>query len=337
MHNRDKQGRSDDGPENRKRVVVDGDHEPLGQVQVMRDERAQKSPHEADGDGDQKAPSGSSADGAANRATNARNDQKKHETCKRQCHSLARCKDRAAGIISARPKDAPAGGPGEYPPVPSWLAASSWTAVLERSMRSFELSDGARIALEDRWLAPAAEQVLFRILLEQVPWQAKTIRIAGRPILEPRLTAWYGDEDAVYTYSGLRNVPMPWIPALLEIRVRLERELSTPFNGALLNYYRTGNDSMGFHADDEPELGRNPVVASVSLGTPRRFVLRHVKNKDELLDLDLPGGSLLVMSGTTQHHFRHAVPKQPGKGQRINLTFRRVLTPSIPAARPAGN
>jgi len=202
-------------------------------------------------------------------------------------------------------------------------------------MRSFELADGARVTLEDRWLAPAEERALFQILLEQVPWQEKTIRIAGRQILQPRLTAWYGDESAVYTYSGLRNVPMPWIPSLFEQKARLERELSTPFNGALLNFYRSGNDSMGFHADNEPELGVNPVVASISLGTPRRFVLRHRRSKDERLDLDLPGGSLLVMSGTTQHHFRHALPKQPDKGQRINLTFRRVLSALAAAPKRA--
>jgi len=190
--------------------------------------------------------------------------------------------------------------------------------------RSFEFDGGARIELHEGWLGPQEAQALFQALLKEVPWAAKSIRIAGRLIPQPRLTAWFGDRDAIYTYSGLRNVPTPWIPSLLGLRARLESELSLPFNGALLNYYRDGNDSMGFHADDEPELGPCPVVPSLSLGAMRRFVLRHVKDKNQRLDLDLPDGSLLVMSGSTQHTFRHALPKQPGRGPRINITFRYV-------------
>jgi alkylated DNA repair dioxygenase AlkB len=191
-------------------------------------------------------------------------------------------------------------------------------------MRSFALAGGARIELCEAWLCPEEARSLFHVLLEEVPWAAKSIRIAGRLVAQPRLTAWFGDPEAIYTYSGLRNVPAPWIPSLLGLRARLESELSSPFNGALLNYYRDGHDSMGFHADDEPELGQCPVVPSISLGAVRRFVLRHVKDKNERLDLDLPDGSLLIMSGTTQHTFRHALPKQPGRGPRINITFRHV-------------
>jgi alkylated DNA repair dioxygenase AlkB len=186
------------------------------------------------------------------------------------------------------------------------------------------IAGGARIALHEQWLRPDEAQSLFLTLLEGVPWAAKSIRIAGRLIPQPRLTAWFGDPEAIYTYSGLCNVPVPWIPSLLGLRARLESELSLPFNGALLNYYRDGHDSMGFHADDEPELGQCPVVPSISLGATRRFVLRHVSDKHGRLDLDLPDGSLLIMSGTTQHTFRHALPKQPGKGPRINITFRHV-------------
>lgn len=192
-------------------------------------------------------------------------------------------------------------------------------------MRHFELGDGASLDLDESWLPEPKASALFHSLVEEVPWEQKAIRIAGRQVMQPRRTAWYGDSEAVYTYSGLRNEPMPWLPSLLELRGRLAAERGFFFNGALLNHYRDGNDSMGFHADDEAELGPNPLVASVSLGETRRFVLRHVKDKAVRLDLDLTHGSLLVMAGTTQHYFRHAVPKQANKGARINITFRRVV------------
>jgi alkylated DNA repair dioxygenase AlkB len=192
-------------------------------------------------------------------------------------------------------------------------------------MRSFDLGQGATVELIEDWLTPSDAGALWKALLEQVPWETKAIRIAGRMVQEPRLTAWYGDSDAVYTYSGLRNVPRPWIAWLADLRSRLAAELGVTFNGALLNHYRDGRDSMGMHADNEPELGRCPTIASISLGEVRRFRLRHVKNPQNGLDLDLPHGSLLVMRGTTQHLFRHGVPKQPGKQARINITFRRVI------------
>jgi alkylated DNA repair dioxygenase AlkB len=195
-------------------------------------------------------------------------------------------------------------------------------------MRRFSFADGASLELDEGWLNDARASALFRALLEEVRWEQKAIRIAGRHVLQPRLTAWFGDADAIYTYSGLRNAPLPWLPSLIDLRDRLEGEHGVSFNGALLNHYRDGSDSMGYHADDEPELGPNPVVASVSLGETRRFALRHVKDKTARLDLDLTHGSLLVMAGTTQHHFRHAVPKQAGKGARINITFRRVVSAS---------
>ena len=144
--------------------------------------------------------------------------------------------------------------------------------------------------------------------------------------MQPRLVAWFGDPGAAYTYSGLQLVPEPWSERLGSLRARTEGAAGHPFNSVLCNLYRDGNDSMGLHADAEPELGPNPVIASVSLGATRRFVLRHAKDRGERLDLDLAGGSLLVMSGTTQHFWRHGVPKQKKiTDSRINLTFRRIL------------
>ncbi len=163
---------------------------------------------------------------------------------------------------------------------------------------------------------------LLQALLEQIPWQQQIIKIHGRDIASPRLSAWYGDPGAVYRYSGLRLEPLDWTPLLLEIKAVAEALAAVRFNSVLLNLYRDGQDSMGWHSDAEPELGRNPVIASVSLGAQRRFVLRH-KRSSACLRLDLEPGSVLLMRGATQHHWRHQLPKtREPKGPRVNLTFR---------------
>ena len=191
-------------------------------------------------------------------------------------------------------------------------------------MRRIELSDGGWLTLQDGWLDSASADAALRALLETVRWRQEVITLFGRQIPQPRLSAWYGDPAAVYTYSGLTNTPQPWTPLLAELRGAVEEAAGAGFNAALLNYYRDGKDSMGMHADDEPELGTHPLIASLSLGSSRRFVLRHRKRADGRLDLELGHGSLLVMGGSTQHHYRHGVPKQAGRGARVNLTFRRV-------------
>ncbi len=151
----------------------------------------------------------------------------------------------------------------------------------------------------------------------------------GRRIAIPRLTAWHGDPGAVYTYSGLRNEPRPWTPALAELRARLADRLGVRFTSVLLNWYRSGADGMSWHADDEPELGSEPTIASLSLGATRRFELKH-RADGERIAVPLDHGSLLVMTGETQHCWLHRVPKQPRiAGGRINLTFR-VVAPSEP-------
>lgn len=152
----------------------------------------------------------------------------------------------------------------------------------------------------------------------------------GRPVRVPRLVAWHGDPAAVYTYSGTEHLPRPWTPALERVRRRAEALTGHAFNAVLLNLYRDGRDGMGWHADDEPELGPEPVVASASFGATRRFCLRHRRRRDLKLDVPLGHGSLLLMHGATQRHWLHAVPKtrQP-VGARINLTFRRVR-PAVP-------
>lgn len=167
---------------------------------------------------------------------------------------------------------------------------------------------------------------LFARLAAQVAWQQHRIRLYGRELAAPRLSAWYGDPGARYRYSGLQLEPEPWLPPLLQLREALQGELSHAFNSVLLNYYRSGADSMGPHADDEPELGAEPVIATLSLGAPRRFILRR-RDGSARWQCELGDGSLLVMAGACQHHWRHAVPKtrRPVAG-RISLTFRRVGT-----------
>ena len=193
-------------------------------------------------------------------------------------------------------------------------------------VRRMDLGVGAEVVLWEGWLDPVEAGELFAALRREIPWEQKEIVIMGRRIMQPRLVAWVGDADAVYTYSGVRNVPVPWTPVLLDLRRRVEAATEASYNSVLLNLYRDERDSMGFHKDDERELGKDPVIASLSLGTARRFQLRHAKKKGVPgLDLALGDGSLLVMRGTTQHVFRHGVPKEKGPvGPRINMTFRRV-------------
>ena len=182
------------------------------------------------------------------------------------------------------------------------------------------------------WLAPeAADQYLAR-LLDEVEWRQDAMNTPGGRIALPRLTAWQGDPDAVYVYSGIRNLPQPWTPTVAEMRAAVEAVSNARFNSVLLNRYRSGADSMGWHADREAELGPQPVIASVSLGAARTFDLRHNKT-GAVQSFSLKGGSLLVMKGKTQAEWRHRVPKEPRViGERINLTFR-WITPRTQAGR----
>ena len=174
-------------------------------------------------------------------------------------------------------------------------------------------------------LRPDEAGELFAELRRTIDWQQESILMFGRRVLVPRLVAWHGDPGTSYTYSGTLHQPLPWTSPLARIRDRVSELSCARFNAVLLNLYRDGRDGMGWHADDETELGRDPVIASVSLGATRRFCLRHRKRRNLKLDLPLPHGSLLCMSGPTQHHWVHALPKtRAAVGERINLTFRLV-------------
>ena len=169
---------------------------------------------------------------------------------------------------------------------------------------------------------------LFEMLLEGVDWRQHHVTIAGRTHPCPRLSAWYGDPDAAYAYSGLSLEPTPWnaVAGLGEVKNTVEAICRCRFNSVLANLYRNGRDGMGWHADDEPELGPTPTIASVSLGAARRFRMRHRRHRDLApLSLRLEPGSLLVMSGPTQRSWHHSLPKSRRfHAPRINLTFRRI-------------
>jgi alkylated DNA repair dioxygenase AlkB len=190
----------------------------------------------------------------------------------------------------------------------------------------WQLPDGGELELIPDFIPREQCAALFAEVHEAVAWRTQSIQIAGRWIEEPRRTAWIGDPDTAYTYSGRRNVPEPWPPVLQSLRERLSELTHVELNSVLCNLYRDGRDSMGLHADAEPELGPAPLIASLSLGVPRRFQLRHRKLKTARLDFDLDPGSLLIMRGTLQRFYRHGVPKQLRVTEpRINLTYRRVL------------
>jgi Alkylated DNA repair protein len=178
-------------------------------------------------------------------------------------------------------------------------------------------------------LASDRADALFATLRATIAWTQEDVLIFGVRRRVPRLVAWHGDPGASYVYSGTPHEPQAWTPALLEIRDVVETLTGQRYNSVLLNLYRNGDDGMGWHADDEPALGRNPAIASVSLGATRRFRLRHRRRRDAAMALDLEHGSLLLMAGPTQHHYVHAVPKTARNvGERINLTFRSVVSPS---------
>ncbi|MBC7713425.1 MAG: alpha-ketoglutarate-dependent dioxygenase AlkB [Rhizobacter sp.] len=163
----------------------------------------------------------------------------------------------------------------------------------------------------------------FQLLENEIEWVQEPIIIFGKKVMQPRLTAWYGDNSDEYSYSGITMKAHPWSKALLEIKNKIESVSGVKFTGALLNFYRDEKDSMGWHKDDEKELGKNPVIGSVSFGATRTFKFQNIKNKEEQVAVDLTDGSYLLMSGETQHCWKHSIPKRTKPlGPRINITFR---------------
>ncbi|WP_260261084.1 alpha-ketoglutarate-dependent dioxygenase AlkB family protein [Vibrio intestinalis] len=177
-----------------------------------------------------------------------------------------------------------------------------------------------RLLFEQAFIMPTDAEQLYDQLFHQIDWQQLSIKMFGKEVLQPRLQAWFGDRS--YQYSGLKLSPAPIPDFLLPIQKRCEQICDSRFNSVLINLYRNGEDSMGWHQDNEAELGRNPVIASLSLGAERKFVLKHNQTSEKLA-YQLSSGSLLVMAGETQHFWKHALPKTKRVNTpRINLTFR---------------
>jgi alkylated DNA repair dioxygenase AlkB len=165
----------------------------------------------------------------------------------------------------------------------------------------------------------------FKRLIHEIEWKQEPIRLFGKQVMQPRLTALYGNTDIPYGYSGIEMQSHDWLGFLKEIREKIEKTAQIDFSHVLLNYYRNGQDSMGWHRDNEKVLGTNPIIASVSFGVTRKFQFRRYHDKSMKKEITLEHGSLLLMTGETQHHWEHQLPKtRLVKGERVNLTFRKI-------------
>lgn len=173
---------------------------------------------------------------------------------------------------------------------------------------------------------PFSTEELEKATWQNIPWKRDKVKLFGKEHFTPRFTSWHGEPGAAYSYSNNLLKPNGWTANLIELKQKIE-EVSWPdkFNSVLLNWYRNGEDHMGWHSDDEKELGKNPTIASLNLGTSRKFVLRRKANHQEKIEIILHDGDLLIMRGETQHFWQHYLPKQKKvKGNRFNLTFREI-------------
>ncbi len=188
-----------------------------------------------------------------------------------------------------------------------------------------------RVLIEDKLIyftdvySSDVSREYFQSLKETIEWGRDEIMMFGKRTKVPRLTSWYADPNVKYSYSGLELIPRPWTPELIELKSLAEKLSNHSFNSVLLNYYRGGADSMGWHSDDEKELGTNPIIASITFGYPRRFLLRERTDFNNKKEIELEDGSVLVMRGDFQETYQHSIPKTAKKvGERLNLTFRTI-------------
>lgn len=187
-----------------------------------------------------------------------------------------------------------------------------------------QLPDAELIYISDFFEKSRAD-LHFQSLKKNILWQQDDIKLFGKTYQQPRLTALYGEIGKSYTYSNILMKPNPFTEELLSLKNIIETKLNLEFTTVLLNYYRDGQDSNGWHADNEKELGKNPSIASLSLGAERLFHFKHRRNSEETYKIMLEHGSLLLMKGAMQHHWLHQLPKTKKKvGERINLTFRNI-------------
>lgn len=195
--------------------------------------------------------------------------------------------------------------------------------ISDRSVEYF-LENDALDWRTAKWKALTSEQ-LAAINFANILWKQDSIKLYGKVIPLPRLTAWYGDSGKSYTYAGIKSEPNEWNKGLLYLKLEAERLAGVDFNSVLLNWYRDGEDYLNWHADDEKELGHNPVIGSVNFGETRDFLLRRNIDYSQKITVPLKHGTLLVMRGELQHHWQHSVPKRKRvSGSRFNLTFRHI-------------
>jgi alkylated DNA repair dioxygenase AlkB len=197
------------------------------------------------------------------------------------------------------------------------------------SIQNLNLPD-ADVSLYPAFFSASEADRLLVELRDTTAWRQDAFKLYGKNINFPRMTAWYGDEGNSYIYSGIKNLPLPWTPAIFEVKRAVEPPCGVEFNSVLLNRYRTGKDSVSWHADDEPEFGDQPVIASVSFGGTRTFQLKHKVWKDLKTSVELTHGSLLIMRGGTQANWLHQVPKTAKQvDERLNLTFRAIIASRV--------
>jgi len=196
--------------------------------------------------------------------------------------------------------------------------------------RQFEpiLMPDADVSILHGMETPLPYDQMLRKLIDDTIWRQEAVRIYGKEHQQPRLVSLYGDSGKRYDYSGISLIPLPWTDLLREIKRRIEQCTNVTFNAVFLNLYRDHNDSMGFHSDDEKELGKNPIVASLTFGARRTFLIKHKFNKElSLVKVPLEAGTVLLMKGTTQHFWKHGINKQTTPcGPRVNLTFRTLYS-----------
>lgn len=186
------------------------------------------------------------------------------------------------------------------------------------------INNGEYIYIPNFYPKITADKYLKKLITD-IKWKQESIKMYGKEIPFPRLTAWYGNQDKPYSFSGITLQPHPWSPGLLKVKSDIEEKANVVFNSVLLNRYRDGSDSISWHTDAEKELGKNPVIASVNFGAERKFQLKHIETGDRI-DILLKHGSLLIMQGELQHYWKHQIPKTKKPiGERVNLTFRVII------------
>ncbi|TXH68345.1 MAG: alpha-ketoglutarate-dependent dioxygenase AlkB [Thiothrix sp.] len=195
--------------------------------------------------------------------------------------------------------------------------------ISDRALEYFLEND--KLSLDKTNWREISDEEFSKVEFKNIKWKRDSIKLYGKSIPLPRYTSWYGDKGRDYTYSGIKSAPNEWNKGLLYFKEQVEKVAGSKFNSVLMNWYRDGKDYLNWHADDEKELGRNPIIASVNFGATRDFIIRK-NDKSQKISIPLGHGTLLIMKGELQHFWQHSVPKRANVNEsRFNLTFRTIL------------